>query len=182
MRLLGAEQRHRRAVGENRADARFLERIDGGVCMSGRVDDVAPVEQRRDAGIDLVERADEIADIDVLRRVKPDHLADQHAEILVERPVGGDTAQCSLPEMDVPIDKARHGDHATAVDLDHRPAADISANGNDLAIVDEQIARIDDPDCGIHRNDGCAFNSEFEVASLASPPTQSKEGHLCVSF
>lgn len=54
---------------------------------------MAPVEQRGDAGIDLVKRTHEVADINVLRRVKPHYLADLHAEIMVERPVRGDAAQ-----------------------------------------------------------------------------------------
>ena len=94
-----------------------LERIDGGVGMGRRIDDVAPVEQRRNARIDLIEGAYQIADVNVLRRVELDDLANQHAKIVVERPVRGDAAQRGLPEMDVAVDKARHGDHATAVDL-----------------------------------------------------------------
>ena len=152
MRLLGAEKGHRRAVGEYRANARFLEHIDGGIGMRRRIDDVAPIKQRCDAGIDLIERSDEIADVDILRRVEADDLANQHAEIVVERPVGGDAAERGLPEVDVAVYKARHGDHAAAVDLDNGPAADVAANRNDLAVIDEEVAGLDDPERGIHRH------------------------------
>ena len=76
--------------------------------------------------------------------MQSDQLADQHAEIVIERPVGGDAAQRRLPEMDVAVYEAGHGDHAAAVDLDHGPAAEVSADGYDLAVVDEQIAGIDE--------------------------------------
>jgi hypothetical protein len=62
--------------------------------------------------------------------------------------------------MDVPINETRQGDHAAAIDLDRRPTANISSNRNDLAIVQKQITRIDYSCRGIHRNDGCAFDSD----------------------
>jgi hypothetical protein len=66
----------------------------------------------------------------------------------------------ALPEMDVAVDEARHCDHAAAVDLDHRPAAEVSADGYDLAVIDEQIAGLGDPDLRIHRNDRCALDPD----------------------
>ena len=72
--------------------------------MIGRVDDVAPVKKGGDARIDLVERTDEVADVDVLWRVKPYHLTNEYTEILVQRPVGGDPAQRRLPQVNVPVD------------------------------------------------------------------------------
>src|SRR5271169_6899774 len=149
MRLLGPEKGHRGAVGEYRANARFLKRIDGGIGMRRRIDDVAPIKQRCNAGIDLIERSDEIADVDILRRVKADDLANQHAKIVVECPVRGNAPERGLPEVDVTVYKARHGDHAAAVDLHNGPAADIAADRNDLAVIDEEVAGLDDPERGI---------------------------------
>jgi len=79
---------------------------------------------------------------------------------VIERPVCGDAAQRRLPQMDVAVDEAGHGDHAAAVDLNDRPAAKVSADGDDLAAIDEQIADIDDPDFRIHRNDGRALDPD----------------------
>src|SRR6478735_2693251 len=126
MRFFGAEQGHRGSVREYCPNARFLERVNCGVCMSRSIDDVAPVEQCCNSGIDLVERSDKIADIRILWCVKANHFADQHTKIMVECPVRGNTPQCGLPEVDMSIDKARHGNHATAVDLDNGPTPDVS--------------------------------------------------------
>jgi hypothetical protein len=159
MRLLGAEKGHWGAVSEYRANARFLERVDGGIGMGRRIDYVAPIEQRCNAGIDLIERSDQIADVHVLRRIEADDLANQHAKIVVERPVRGNAPERGLPEVDVAVYKARHGDHAAAVDLDNGPTADIAADRDDLAVVDEEVAGLDDPERGIHRHNFCALHS-----------------------
>ena len=159
MRLFRTEQGHRGAIGEYRANGRFPKRVDGSVGVSRRIDDVAPIEQRRDAGVDLVECSDQIADIDVLRRIEANDLADQHTEIVVQCPVRRDTAECGLPEVDVSVDETRHGNHAAAVDLDRRPTADVAADGNNLTVVNQQVAALDDFERRIHRYDSCAFNS-----------------------
>ena len=44
------------AVGEHRAHARILQRLDRGVAVRGRVVDVRPVEHRGDARFDAAER------------------------------------------------------------------------------------------------------------------------------
>ena len=141
MRFFSAEESHRRAVRKYCPNSGFLKGVDRGVGMCRRIDDVAPIEQRRNARIDLIKRASEIADICVFRLVEADDLANQHAEVVVERPVCGDTPQRGLPEVDMAIDKARHGNHAAAVDLDHRPTADVFADRNDLAAIDYARAR-----------------------------------------
>src|ERR1700722_15840482 len=126
MRPFGAEQGHRGAVGEYRANAGFPKRVDGGVGMRRGVDVVVPVEQRGPAGIDSLWR---------------------HA------------AQGGLPEVDVAVDKTRDGDHAAAVDLDHGPTADVPADRNDLTVVNQQVAGLDNAERGVHRDDRCAFNA-----------------------
>jgi len=158
MRFFGAEESHWGAVRKYCPNARFLERVDRGVGMSRRIDDVAPVEQRRNARIDLIERADEIADICILWRIEANDLANQHTKVVVECPVCSNTPQCGLPEVDMTVDKARHGNHAAAVYLGHGPTPDVFADRNDLAAVDEQVARLDDPERGIHRNDCRTFD------------------------
>ena len=136
-----------------------FQRVDSRIRVGRRIDNMAPVEQRGDAGIDLVKRPDQVADIDILRGVKPNHLADQHAEIMVEGPVRGDAAQRRLPKVKWPLIKSGHGDHATAVDLDHRPTTKVSTDRDDLAIVDQYVAGLDDAELCIHRNNGCALHS-----------------------
>src|ERR1700691_4912830 len=125
MRFFSAEESHRGAVRKYCPNSRFLKGVDRGVGMCRRIDDVAPVEQRRNAGIDLIKRDSEIADICVFRLVEADDLANQHAEVVVEGPVCGDTSQRGLPEMDMAVDKARHRDHAAAVYLAYGPTADV---------------------------------------------------------
>src|SRR3990172_8198650 len=56
----------REAVTEHRADAGFLQRFDGCVGVRGRLLDMRPVHDRGDAGVERAQRADKIADIDVV--------------------------------------------------------------------------------------------------------------------
>ena len=45
MRLHGAEQSHRGAVGKDCTNTRFLKRVHSGIGMGRRVDDMAPVKK-----------------------------------------------------------------------------------------------------------------------------------------
>ena len=118
--------------------------------MVRRVDDMAPVEKGCYPGIDLIECSDEIAYICILWRIKPHSFPDQYAEILVERPIRSNSAQRRLPKVDMPIDEARHGNHATAVNFSNRPTSYIAAHSNDLVAINQQIARLNNSECGIH--------------------------------
>src|SRR5262249_8858069 len=150
MRLFGAEQSHRGTVRKDRSKARFLKRIDGRVGMLRRVDDVAPVEKGGYPGIDLIECSDEVSYVRVLRCIEPNDFPNEHTEIVIERPIRSNTAQCRLPEMNMAIDKTRHSNHATAVDFFNGPPPYVAADCYNFFIIDQQVARLDDSQRGIH--------------------------------
>jgi hypothetical protein len=56
------------AAAEHGADAGFLERVDRRVGHLGVAQDVAPVHDGGGAVADLVERADQVAEVHVARR------------------------------------------------------------------------------------------------------------------
>src|SRR5271170_4174144 len=188
MRFFGAEQGHRRTVSEYRANTRFPERVDSGISVGRRIDDVAPVEQRGYAGIDLIKRSHQIADVHVLRRIEAHDPANQHAKVMVERPIRGDAAQRGLPQVDMPVDKARHGDHAAAIDFVYGPAAKVWADRDDLAAINEKVARFDDPERGIHRHDRGALHAysrqhePYPAACLSRPRNRAAETFVTASY
>src|ERR1700730_2441317 len=103
MRLRCAEQSHRRAIGKNGTYSRVSQRINGGVGVSWRVHNMTPVKQRRYARVDLIECSYQVSDIDILGRIQFDDLPNQHPEIMVKRPIRSNATQCSLPEMNMPV-------------------------------------------------------------------------------
>jgi hypothetical protein len=48
------------------------------------------------------------------------------------------------------IDEAWHGNHPAAIDFLNSPTSYIAANRNDLATVNQQVARFDDAERWIH--------------------------------
>jgi hypothetical protein len=135
MRLFGAEQSHRSAIRKHRSNARFLKSIDSCVGVLRRIDDVAPIEKSRYPRIDLIERPDEITCVRIPRRVELNNSPNENAKILIKRPIRSNTAQRGLPKMDMPIDEARHCNHATAIKFSNGPTSYITADSNDFVIV-----------------------------------------------
>ena len=133
-----------RAVEEGGADAALDQAAHGGVGMIGRRIVVAPVDQRGGAPVDLVQRAHQGRDVDVLGpedRCEPGMHA---AEIFQQRPVGGIAAQARLPGVHMRVDQAGDDDAAGAVDdlgLG-RAAAEVDrwTHINDAAALDQHVA------------------------------------------
>ena len=98
------------AVGEDRADPGVAQALERGVGVLGGVVAVREVEDRRDAGVERLERADEVARVDVLggaaRRDRHPH----PAEVLHQRPVGADPPKRGLPGVPVGVDEPGHDD------------------------------------------------------------------------
>ena len=108
---LGAD---RDAVRVDGADAGFGQAADRRVGVLRRVVDVRPVEQRRDAGVERLERADQVRDVDVLGAVLDADVVEHPGEVLVERAAREDAAHRRLPRVPVGVDEARHDDHRVA--------------------------------------------------------------------
>ena len=114
--LTGAQCAKPQPWREDHARARLLERLDRGVGVLRRVEVVRPVEQRRDAAVERLERADQVAGVGVLGAVELAHRAVQAREVVRERPVGADVAEERLPGVAVRVDQARHDDAVGRVD------------------------------------------------------------------
>ena len=112
-------------IAEHRAAAGVGERLNQRVGMLRRVVDLRHVHHRGDAGVELGERAEKRADVDVLGPV--DHrefLQDvfvvvEHAvrvAVVDQDAVGEETAERRLELVMVRVDEAGHDDHAGGID------------------------------------------------------------------
>jgi Cobalamin-independent synthase, Catalytic domain len=100
------------------------------------------------------------ADVGITRVVQFHNLTDQHSKILIERPICGQATERRLPQMNVAVDKAGYGNHAAPINFGHGPTAGSWADCDDFAVVDKDIARFDDSQRGIHRNDRRPLNAD----------------------
>ena len=164
----------RHAVRVDGADARVLEALDSRVGVVGRVADVRPVEQRRDARVERLERAGVVADVDVLWAVVPADTAEHHREVVVERAGREDATDRRLPRVAVRVDEPRHDDHAARVDLLGIAYLETSADLDDHPVLDEHVAVRDLADVGVHRDHEAVANEQSlraHVALLGWPVT-----------
>ena len=111
-------------IAEGGAAARIHDALDRGVGVLGRVMDLRDVVHRRDAVVELAERAEQLVDVHVLR---PVHGGERQENVLEvgdvparragqEQPVGEEAAQRRLELVMVRIDEAGHDDAAAGVD------------------------------------------------------------------
>ena len=143
----------RHAVRVDGADACVLEPLDRSIGVVGCIADVRPVEQRRDAAVQCLERAGVVADVHVLRAVEAADLAEHHREVVVERAGRQHTAYRRLPRVAVRVDEAGHDDHPGRVDLLGVRYAEVWTDVHDDAVLDEDLAVRDLADVGVHRDD-----------------------------
>ena len=152
----------RRSVQEQRPDAGVGEAVDRGVGMLGRRIVVVPVGDRGDAAIDLVERPDQIGDVDIVGPEEGRQPGVHGAEIVGPRPVAGEAAQCGLPGVDMAVDQARHDDHVGGVDhLDFVADCEVDADRGNLGTVDQHVAVFQIADPGIHRDDATPLDQQL---------------------
>ncbi len=104
------------AVGVLRADPGLLQPLDRGVGVLGGVVDVRPVDERRDAGVEALQRAGQVAGVDVLGPVERREGVEHLDEVVVEGGVRRAVADRRLPRVPVGVDEARDDDLAGAVD------------------------------------------------------------------
>src|SRR5206468_3198647 len=111
-------------IAEGGAAARIHDALDRGVRVLGRVMDLRDVVYRRDAVIELAERAEQLVDVHVLWAV---HRGEREKNVLVvvdlptrragqQKPVGEEAAQRRLELVMVRIDEAGHDDAAAGVE------------------------------------------------------------------
>ena len=145
------------AVGEHEAAGDGLERVDGGLGVVDRLQAVRPVDGGGHAGLDRLERRQQVARVDVLRAEDLAPLEVVEDEVLGERPVGAVAAHRRLPHVAVGVDHARHDDPAGGVDLRRalrhlEPGAD----RRDLLADDEHVGIPEDVVRVVHGQHGPA--------------------------
>ena len=125
-------------------------------------------------GVERLERAGVVADVDVLGAVVPADAAEHHREVVVERAGREDAADRRLPRVPVRVDEPRHDDHAARVDLLGIAYLEASADLDDHPVLDEHVAVRDLADLGVHRDHEAVANEQSlraHVALLGWPVT-----------
>ena len=135
----GLDRRVGEAEREDRSDPALLEPAHRFVRVLGRVHDVRPVHERRDPGVQALERAPQVAGVDVLGPVLRRELVEDGAEIGAERVVGSGRPDRRLPRVAVGVDEP--GDDDVAIGLDHPRAvgAQAAADLGDPVALDQDV-------------------------------------------
>src|SRR4029453_12816794 len=161
------------AVGVLGPDAGLLEPADGGVGVLGGVVDVRPVDQGGDAGVDALQRPGQVAGVDVLGPVEGGEGVEDLHEGGAEGGVGGAAPDGRLPGVPVGVDEP--GDDDPAAGVEHLGVGvDLGGARGDLAPLDEDVARRQVAEVGIHGQDGATTQQEpvghWNSSSVKSHP------------
>jgi hypothetical protein len=119
---------------------------------------VAPVDQRGDAGVDLGQRADQVAEIIVLGLVERRQIAVDVLEIIRPHPLRGNAAQPGLPRVHVGVDQAGHHNLVGGVDHLVRRGAEVAADRLDAATAEQKLAVPEIPELAVERHQPAATN------------------------
>ena len=110
--------------------------------MVGRGVVMVPVHHGSDAAVDLIQGADQVSDIDIFRPEEHRQAGMDGAKIVGARPIATDSAQSGLPGMDMPVDQARHDDHARRIDdFGGFTGCEVGAHCDDLVVLDQEHHR-----------------------------------------
>ena len=144
-------------VGEHRAEARILQRLDHRVGVRGRGLDVGPVQERRDPRVDSAECREQVADVRVLRPERRRQLVQDERDVAgpaLERDVRADVPQEPLPDVTVGVDEPGHDDHPRRVDRLGVRGHEVGTDLDDRAAVDQDVRGREVADVPIHREYG----------------------------
>ena len=133
------ERRVAEAVGEDRPDLRVLQAADGLVGVGRRVHDVRPVDERRDARVDALERAPQVGRVDVVGPVVRRELVEDRPEVGDQREVRRARPDRRLPGVPVGVDEARDDDVAGRVDRPRAVGRQAVADGGDPVVLDQDV-------------------------------------------
>ena len=148
-----------RAGGMNGADAAVEQRLDRRVGMRGAARIVGIIDDAGDAGIDAADRRQIIADVMVLRPICLGERQVCRVHVIGERRrIGIDAAQLRLPGMAVAIDQAWHDNAVAGIDDLRAGGIDVWRDRRDFAALDQDVARREVADLGVHGHDGAAFD------------------------
>jgi hypothetical protein len=146
------------AVTEDDPRPGLVERVERGVGVLRGVQVVRPVKQRGDPRIERLERADQVSGVGVGRPVQAAQRAVQAGEVVGQRPVGGDVAKQRLPGVAMGVDQPGQHEAVGGVDDLGVTDAEVCADGDDRAILDQHLAGVEIPELGVDRDDGTALD------------------------
>ena len=152
------------AVGQDEPAGNLRQRIDRRLGVLGRLQTVRPVHRCRHAGVDRLDRGQQVTGVDVLR---PEYLAPLQVvpdEVLGQRPVGAVAAHRGLPHVPVRVDHAGHHDAAAGVDLrralrDRQPGpdrGDLVAGHQDVGSGQDRVRVVHGENGPVAQHDGPA--------------------------
>ena len=158
------------AEGEHRPDARLLERRHRGVGMLGRVHDVGPVDERRDAGVDAFECTPLGRRVDVLRSVVRGELVEDRAEVGDQGEVGGAGPDARLPCVPMGVDEAGDDDVAGRIDDPGVVGRQVGADRSDLVVHDQDVRLRHLAELGVlGQHDPAAYEDSISHSLCLSP-------------
>ena len=146
------------AVREHSADAAVDQAVDRTLGQLDRGDVVAPVDERRHAGIDLRQRADQVAEIIVLGLVVRRQIEMHVPQVVGGHPFRADAAQRRLPGVHMRVHQARHHDLVGGVDHLVGRRIEISPDGFDPIAAKQKLPTLEVADCGIEGDQPAAFD------------------------
>ena len=168
------------AVGEDEPPGHLLQRVHRGLRVVGGLQAVRPVHGGGHAGVDRLDRAQQVARVDVLR---PERLAPLQVvpdEVLGERPVGAVAAHRRLPHVPVGVDHARHEDAAGRVDLGRALGhLQAGADRGDPLAGDQHVGAVHDVMRVVHGQHGRV--AEHQSAGPASGRAGGRRGWMRLS-
>jgi hypothetical protein len=144
------------AVREHDARAGLEQRPDRAVGVLGRVQVVRPVQERRDAGVERLERSDEVPGVGVLGPVVAGEAGVNAREVVRERPIRRDVAPRRLPRVAMAVHEAGHHDVIGRLDDVAVPRLDRGRDGGDAPVLDQDVTDWQIADLPIQRQDRAA--------------------------
>ena len=161
-RLGGAVREHRADAAVDEAVHRALGELDAG-------DVVAPVDQGGDAGVDLGQRADQVAEIVVLRTIARREIEVHVAEIVRGHPLRADAAQRRFPGVHVRVDQAGHDDLVAGIDRLVGGRAEVAAHRLDAVAAEQKLAVLEVAHGRVERDQPAApYQHTFHMDVLVS--------------
>jgi len=104
-----------RTMTENGSDIRIEQRINGCIGVRGRFVVVAPFKKGGGTPMDLIQSADQGAQIAILRCVPGGKVSVNGPEEIPSCPVAAKAPKCSHPCMNMRVDQTRQNNHVACI-------------------------------------------------------------------
>jgi hypothetical protein len=130
---------------------------------------VRPVEHGGDARVETFERAEQRADVTILRRHMRCDPAEDVTHIRWQRAVRHRATEERLPHVPMTVDKTRYDNASSGVNDIGIANAGIGRDGHDHSVLDDDVATAEVAELLVHRQDpaadnDCAITHEFVLS------------------